>query len=191
MTPMFLRACGVVATLGLSMAAFAQTPGQQPAQPRTQTTTPAPQQAGSADQADQTVTVVGCIQSEADFRKARNLGRGGAAGTGLGVGNEFVLVDAKMAAAGATSAPSAATGTTGTAAQVYKLTANEGKASQFVGKRVEITGTLKPTEPAGASTRRPTPGEAPEVNVFAGEDLRLRELEVTSVRAMAGACPAK
>ena len=79
MTPMFLRACGVVATLGLSMAAFAQTPGQQPAQPRTQTTTPAPQQAGSADQADQTVTVVGCIQSEADFRKARNLGRGGAA----------------------------------------------------------------------------------------------------------------
>jgi hypothetical protein len=93
--------------------------------------------------------------------------------------------------ASATPAASAATGTTGTAAQVYKLTANEGKASQFVGKRVEITGTLRPTEPAGASTRRPTPGEAPEVNVFAGEDLRLRELEVTSVRAMAGACPAK
>ena len=190
MTPTFLRACGAVVALGLSMAAFAQTPAQQPAQPRTQTTTPAPQQAGSADQA---VTVVGCIQSEADFRKARNLGRGGTAGTGVGVGNEFVLIDAKMAAAaGAPPAAGAATGTTGAAAQVYKLTAkNEGKTSQFVGKRVEITGTLKPAEATGASTRRPTPGEAPRVDVFAGEDLRLRELEVTSVRATAGTCPAK
>jgi hypothetical protein len=192
MTPTFLRACGAVVAFGLNMAAFAQTPGQQPAQPRTQTTTPAPQQAGSADQADQAVTVVGCIQSEADFRKARNLGRGGTAGTGVGVGNEFVLVDAKMAAAGATPGAGAATGTTGAAAQVYKLTAaNEGKTSQFVGKRVEITGTLKPAEVTGASTRRPTAGAAPRVDVFAGEDLRLRELEVTSVRETAGACPAK
>ena len=189
MTPTFLRACGAVAALGLSMAAFAQTPAQQPAQPRTQTTTTAPQQAGSADQA---VTVVGCIQSEADFRKARNLGRGGTAGPGVGVGNEFVLIDAKMAAAGASPAAGAATGTTGAAAQVYKLTAaKEGKTSQFVGKRVEITGTLKPAEATGASTRRPTPGEAPRVDVFAGEDLRLRELEVRSVRETAGTCPAK
>ena len=188
MTPTFLRACGAVVALGLSMAAFAQTPEQQPAQPRTQTTTPAPQQAGSADQ---TVTVVGCIQSEADFRKTRNLGRGGTAGTGVGVGNEFVLIDVKMAVAGAPPAAGAATGTTGAAAQVYKLTtANEGKASQFVGKRVEITATLKPAAPAGASTRRPTAGAAPQVDVFAGEDLRLRELEVTSVRETAGNCPA-
>ena len=191
MTPTFLRACGAVAALGLSMAAFAQTTGQQPAQPRTQTTTPASQQAGSADQ---TVTVVGCIQSEADYRKARNLGRGGTAGTGVGVGNEFVLIDAKMAAAGAPPAAGAATGTTGAAAQVYKLTAaNEGKASQFVGKRVEITGTLKPAETAGAARTggRTAGGPPPRIDVFAGEDLKLRELEMTSVRETAGTCPAK
>ena len=195
MTSTLLRACGAAAALGLSMAAFAQTTGQQPAQPRTQTTTSAPQQAGSAGQ---TVTVVGCIQSEADYRKARNLGRGGTGGTGVGVGNEFVLVDARMASTGAPPAAppaaGAATGTTGPAAQAYKLTgANEGKASRFVGKRVEITGMLGPAEIAGAApTRRPTAdAPPPQIDVFAGEDLKLRELEVTSVRESAGTCPAK
>ena len=44
MTPMFLRGCSVAAGLAVSMAALAQTAGQQTgqAQPRTQTTTPAP-----------------------------------------------------------------------------------------------------------------------------------------------------
>jgi hypothetical protein len=52
MTPMFLRACSVAAGLAVSMAAFAQTTAQQPAQPqpRTQTTTPAPQDPESAGQ---------------------------------------------------------------------------------------------------------------------------------------------
>ena len=54
--------------------------------------------------------MAGCIESEADYRKARNLGRGGTAGTGVGVGNEFVLIDTKMASAGAPPAAGAATG---------------------------------------------------------------------------------
>jgi hypothetical protein len=104
------------------------------------------QQAGSADQ---TVTVVGCIQSEADYRKARNLRRGGTAGTGVGVGNEFVLIDAKMASAGAPPAAGAAPGATGAAAQAYKLTAaNEGKASPLVAVNASRS-------PARSSRRRP------------------------------------
>ena len=143
------------------------------------------------------VTVAGCIQSEADYRKARNLGRGGTAGTGVGVGNEFVLINTKLTSAGASpAAGAAATGATdtGAAAQDYKLTgANEGKASQFVGKRVEITGTLTPAETAGAArTGGPTAGgPPPRIDVFAGEDLKLRELEMTSVRETAGTCSAK
>jgi hypothetical protein len=193
MTPTFLRVCGAATALSLSMAAFAQTTGPQPAQPRPrpQTTAPAAQQAGSAGQ---TVTLVGCIQAEADYRRAGNLGRGGAGGTGVGVGNELVLIDAKITD-GARPAAGAATGTTtGAAGQDYKLTgANEGKAVQFRGKRVEITGTLKPSEPASpAATRRATSGAPPpEIDVFAGEDLKLPELQVTSVRATAGTCPAK
>jgi hypothetical protein len=138
--------------------------------------------------------VVGCIQSEADYRKARKLGRGGTAGTGVGVGNEFVLLDPKIASAGASPSAGAATGTTGAAAQPYKLTgANEGKASEFVGKRVEITGMLKPAETGGAvPARKPrVDGPAPQIDVFAGEDLKLRELEMTSVRETAGICAAK
>jgi hypothetical protein len=160
MTPMFVRVCSVAAGLAVSMAAFAQTTGQQPAQPqpRTQTTTSAPQHAESAGQM---VTVAGCIQSEADYRKARNLGRGGAAGTEVGVGNEFVLIDTKMASDGASPAAGAATGTTGAAAQDYKLTgANEGKASRFVGKRVDISardGRHLPRKMNRGDPRRETP----------------------------------
>ena len=192
MTPMFLRACGVAAALGVSMAAFAQTTGQQPAppQPRTQTT-PASPQAGSAG--GQTVTVVGCIQGEVDYRKAHNLGRGGTVGTGVGTGNEFVIIDATMASAGTPPAAGAATGTAGTAAQAYELTgANEGKATQFTGKRVEITGMLKPAETAGtAPTGGPTAGAPPRGVDVTSEDLKLRELEVTSLRETTGTCPAK
>jgi hypothetical protein len=135
----------------------------------------------------------GCIQSEADYRKAQNLGRGGAAGTNVGVGNEFVLVDAKMSSTGTAASADAATGTSGAAAQAYELTGtNEGKASQFVGKRVEITGTLKPGETAGAAaTGGPTAGAPPRGIDVAGEDLKLREVEVASVREMTGTCPAK
>ena len=192
MTATCLRARGAAAVLGLSMAALAHPTAQQreQPQPRTLTSTPAAQQAGSAGQ---TITVAGCIQSEADFRKARKLGPGGTAGTGVGVGNEFVLIDPTMASAGGPPVSGAPTGTTGAAAQPYKLTgANEGKASQFVGKRVEITGTLKPAETTGAApTRRPTAGAPPRIDVFAGEDLKLRELEITSVRETAGSCSAK
>ena len=193
MTPTFLRLCGASAALSLNMAAFAQTPKQQPPQPepRTQATTAAPQPARAAGR---TVAVVGCIQSEADFRKARNLGRGGTAGTGVGVGNEFILIDTKITSAGASQPAGTETGTTGAAAQPFKLTGtNEGKASPFVGKRVEITGTLKPAETAGATASRgkTAGGPPPQIDVFAGEDLKLRELEVTSVREATGTCPAK
>ena len=189
MTSTFLRACGAAVALGLSMPASAHA-AQQPAQAqsRTQTKAPAPSQTVSTGQS---VRVVGCIQSEADYRKARNLGRGGTAGTGVGVGNEFILIDPRMASSGASPSGGAATGTTGAAAQPYKLTGvNEGKASEFVGKRVEITGMLNTG--GAAPVRKPrADGPAPQIDVFAGEDLRLRELEVTSVREMAGTCSAK
>ena len=191
MTPTFLRACAAAAVLSVSMPALAQTPAQQPAQPqpRTQTTTAASQKAESASQ---TVTMVGCIQGEADYRKAGNLGRGGTAGSGVGVGNELVLIDAKITSAGAPPAAGAATGTTGATARDYKLTgANEGKAVQFRGKRVEVIGTIKPAASASPSSARRATDDAPQIDVFAGEDLRLPELDVTSVRATAGTCPAK
>jgi len=66
---MKLLLCGAVFSVAvaiLSMVAFAQTT------PQTQTAT---------TQQEQQVTVVGCVQREADYRRARNAGRGGVAGT--------------------------------------------------------------------------------------------------------------
>jgi len=137
----------------------------------------------------QSITVTGCIQREADYRRAAGAGRGGAVGTGVGTGNEFVLANATMgAAAGAATGTSgagatAATGTTGAAAAgtAYELTGpQEGKAEGYVGKRVEITGTLK------ASTSGATGG--PTANVPGSQDLKLRELEVASIREATGTC---
>lgn len=186
------------AVVALGMAVFSSTtvgaqdrPAGAPAPAGAQERTPPaqPQAAGAAQQ----VTVTGCVQREADYRKARDAGRGGVVGTGVGAGNEFVLAEASMPGAGATStrgagAPAAAATTGGTAA--YELTGtSEGKAEQFVGKRVEISGMLKAAETVGGRpTGGPTAGKPPEGIDIAGRDLQLRELEVSSIREVAGTC---
>jgi hypothetical protein len=150
---------------------------------------------------DQQVTVMGCIQREEDYRRARDAGRGGVAGTGVGVGNEFVLVNATMSPATGPSGtvgttPGTATGTGGATAgdNAFELTGpNEGQAAQFVGRRVEIMGQLKPAEtaPSGQPTGGATAGRPPEGIDIASQDLRLRELEISSIRPGTGSCAAQ
>ena len=169
----------VVGTVALAAAAGYQVSAQSQSQ-----TGATPQASREA----QSITVTGCIQREADYRRSAGAGRGGAVGTGVGTGNEFVLINAMMGtAAGATGTSGAgaatATGTTGAAASgsAYELTGpQEGKAEGYVGKRVEITGTLK----AAASG---SPG-GPTANVPLSQDLKLRELEVASIREATGTC---
>lgn len=186
------------AVVALGMAVFSSTTvgaqdrpagAQDRPAPAQERTTPAQPQAAGAPQQ---VTVTGCIQREADFRKARDAGRGGVAGTGVGAGNEFILADASMAS-GPTStrgagapAPAATTGGT----DAFELTgANEGKAEQLVGKRVEISGMVKAGETAGGRpTGGPTAGKPPEGIDVAGRDLQLRELEISSIREVSGTC---
>lgn len=144
----------------------------------------------STSGADQ-ITVSGCVQREADYRKAHDAGRGGVVGTGVGTGNEFVLVDASKSASGSSSAT--ATGTSGSEA-AYELTGpNEGSVGAYINKRVEITGKLKAAEVAasGAPTGGATAGEPPKGVDVVSKDLKLRELEVSSVKETSGTCPAK
>jgi hypothetical protein len=149
---------------------LAQTPSQPPA-------------ATTSTQAEQ-VTLLGCIQTESDYRRANEKDRGGVAGTGVGVGNEFILTNASMARQGLSpSAPAADT--------AYELTGpNEGKAKEFVGKRVEIIGTLKAaaTTPGGKPTGGATAGTPPSGIDVTSKDLKLRELEVVSLKAATGTC---
>lgn len=145
----------------------------------------------STSGADQ-ITVSGCVQRESDYRKAHDAGRGGVVGTGVGTGNEFVLVDASKSASASSSAT--ATGTSGSAEAAYELTGpNEGSVGAYINKRVEITGKLKAAEvsASGAPTGGATAGEPPKGVDVVSKDLKLRELEVSSVREASGTCPAK
>lgn len=151
-------------------------------------------QAGSASSMDQ-ITVTGCVQREADYRKAMEAGRGGVAGTGVGTGNEFVLTDVSKSSGASGSARSgeagSPTGTAGSAAMAYELTGpNEGQVGAYVGRRVEISGKLKPAETSagGTPTGGATAGAPPSGVDVTTKDLKLREFEVTSVRESTGAC---
>jgi len=161
---------GAAAVLAMGIAAFAQT-----TEPR-----PTSDTARAGRQAEAEVTLVGCIQREAEYRKASESGRGGPAATGLGLGNEFVLVNATRTTAGAapstTVSDCAATGS----GEAYELTGSrERDLAKFVGRRLEITGTLKEakttTAPDGAP--KPTGGFDP-----LKQDLKLFEVEIASFR---------
>src|SRR5688572_20579467 len=141
---------GCAALLALAVAASAQQP---PTQPPSASSTASPAQE---------LTVTGCVQREADYRRARDAGGGGAAGTGVGVDNEFVLINASIGSAGLATP----TGTSGTApsSAAYEMTGpNEGKLADHVGKRVEIRGKLKAAETtaSGQPTGGATAGKPP------------------------------
>jgi hypothetical protein len=164
------RVLPVLAAAVLGATVSAQTPPQTPSA------------AAPSMQAEQ-VTLVGCIQTESDYRRARDQSRGGVAGTGVGAGNEFIITNTAWAQQGLS--PKTA------ADPAYELTGeNEGKVKEFVGKRVEITGTLKPAE--ATSTGRPTggatAGKPPSGVDVTSQDLKLRELNVMSVKAATGTC---
>jgi hypothetical protein len=187
---MFSGGVGAASVVALSMVAFAQATPQQGATPQT----PAPAARAGAGQQ---VTITGCVQREADFRKSADAGKGGVAGSGVGAGNEFVLINASMSPAGSSAqasnpgAAGATTGTSGTSSTAYELTGSgEGQAEKFVGKRVEIMGMLKAAETtaSGAPTGGPTAGQPPRGVDVTSKDLQLRELEVSSVKETTGAC---
>src|SRR5688572_33437674 len=92
----FSATAAVVLTIGV--AAFAQTTEQR-----------------KVDTPETQVTLVGCIQREADYRRANDAGKGGPLGTGLRLGNEFVLVTSP---AGDADCATAGTG------EAYELTGN-------------------------------------------------------------------
>src|SRR5688572_24529970 len=137
-----------------TMAQSAQPPAQPPtAQPPTaQPPAAAPQEMKTAAQQ---VTLIGCVQKEADYRRAKDGTRGGVAGTGAGVGNEFVLINASVspAPAGTSGTPGAAKAEAPAGTEAFELTGSaETQAEAFVGKRVEITGKLKAAETSATGT---------------------------------------
>ena len=146
---------------------------------QTQEQRPVAQASGAAGE----ITLVGCVQPEADYRRQQDRGRGGVAGTGLGRGNEYILVQAIGSGSGPAETEvdcRTVEATSGAPGEAYELTGeSERKLEAYVGRKVAVTGMLKEadTEPVGTSgtVTTPTGGFDP-----LGQDLRLFELNVTS-----------
>ena len=124
------------------------------------------------------ITLVGCLQREADYRRAQDVGRGGVARTGVGLGNEYVLIQTEGAGGPGALDPNRnadCKSSTAFAGTAYELTGTrERELAQMVGRRVEITGEIKNAD----NTGRPGGFDPPVVS----NDLRLREVNVRSFR---------
>lgn len=137
--------------------------------------------AQSSRQPETSVTLTGCIQKEADYRKTHDLGKGGTLGTGAGRSDEYVLINAERGATAAPNIDCSFQGSTG----AYELTGKrEHDLKPYVGKVVQISGTMKEakTKPLPSGEQSPTGGFDP-----LKKDLRLFEVEIASFVPAAGA----
>jgi len=153
----------IAASLVASTTAFAQTPAPTTtAQDRASLATP--------------VTLIGCVQKESDYRREHNLRRGGGLQTGLGAGDEYVLINATRVTPGSAPASASADCSSASSGEAFEITGPREEAFKaFVGKRVEVSGTQKRAKLAPGG--QPTGGSDPM-----GGDLRLFEVEVSSVK---------
>ena len=130
------------------------------------------------------ITLVGCIMRESEFRDTYGPGQSGPRGPGIGLRNEYMIVDAHETAGGGPGVVE----TTGTCPPApggfptaYELTGpREKEVAPFVGKRVELTGMQKHAHTRAVGTaglRQPTGGFDP-----LGHELHLFEVEVQSFR---------
>jgi hypothetical protein len=91
---------------------------------------PLPLAAQASKPADKEVRIAGCVQWEKDYRSARNEGAGGALGTGVGVGNEFVLTRVKPEGSRKATA--------------YSITGDrEKELGRRIGQQVEVIGVIE------------------------------------------------
>ena len=130
------------------------------------------------------ITLVGCIMRESAYRDMYGPGQSGPRGPGLGLRNEYMIVDAHEVSAGG----SGVVETTGTCTPApggfpaaYELTGpREREVAPFLGRRVELTGMQKRAHTRAVGTsglRQPTGGFDP-----LGHELHIFEVEINSVR---------
>jgi hypothetical protein len=100
------------------------------------------------------VTVLGCVQKESGYRAQQNDGKGGAANTGLGVANEFVLRSAKSV--NAETLKPIDNGRSGS--ENYSLTGKlEGEVQPAVGQQIAVTGYVEKATSEGTNRVKDLP----------------------------------
>jgi LPXTG-motif cell wall-anchored protein len=171
------RIAGSIATTFIvSAAAFAQAAFAQSEKA-------APPSSTQAENAGGSMTVVGCLIREADYRKAHNLGKGALGGVGLG--DEFVLVDA-MPASNSTAAPSSGTCTETGAGKAYRTTGKlEEQLKPFVGHRIEVTGQFDHERDAKTAAGETDAKLPPEIRIASYRAASGRQAPATASAAPA------
>jgi hypothetical protein len=143
-------------------------------------------QTDAVDDEAHSVTLVGCIMRESDFRDMYGPGQSGPRGPGIGLRNEYMLVDAHpVTPSGSNPGVVETTGSCppapGGFPTAYELTGpREKEVASFLGHRVELTGMQKRAKTRAVGTsgmREPTGGFDP-----LGHELHLFEVEVASFR---------
>ena len=129
------------------------------------------------------ITLVGCVMYESEFRDLYGPGRSGPKGPGIGLRDEYVLVDAHELTSGAQlttqdlapcpTAPGVSP------ANAYELTgSSEKEAAAYVGRRVQVSGIRKAANvETVAGVLEPTGGFDP-----LGHELHLFEVELSSIQ---------
>ena len=173
-------ACSSLVGAAQSPTSTTPPPAQQ-AEPQPQPQTPPP-----AAIAQGSATLTGCVYKEKDIP-----GRAPNVAEKAGVLEDYILADVRPAAASGGTA--GAIGTSGTTAKapMYKLEliADE-KLQAVVGKRVEVTGRID-AEAGDAKAQPATPPTTSPTDKAIGHDkIDLPEFEVSSMKEVAGNCPA-
>jgi hypothetical protein len=139
--------------------------------------------ASAQESPERDITLVGCVMRESVYRDTYGPGLSGPRGPGIGVRNEYMLVDAREIAPGETitGEVTACPGPGSTFPTAYELTGSrEEEIAEYVGRRVVITGIQKEAKvrPVGTSgTLRPTGGFDP-----LGHEMHLFEVELNTFR---------
>ena len=142
------------------------------------------------------VTLVGCVMRESDYRDTYGPGLSGVRGPGIGLLDEYMLVDAREIPSGTIPPDAAAACPAGgtTFPTAYELTGpREKEIAEYVGRRVVLTGIQKEAKvrPVGTSgVLRPTGGFDPlghEMHLFEVEATTFRDVTATLAEAPAAA----
>ena len=146
-----------------------------PSSPSPTTSTPSRQTSSASS------TFVGCLYAESQIP-----GRAPNVAERAGVAEDFILANATMSGATTPGATPGAAGTSGTtrAAGMYKVEdISSDRLKPLVGKRVEVMGSVDPegSAPAGAASPNRSLG---------GDAVSLAEIKATSIKEVAGTCPA-
>jgi hypothetical protein len=160
-----------------------QTPAQGAQAPRT----PA-QGAAATEQKSAATTLIGCVYRERDVP-----GRAPNVAERVGILEDYIFAEvpsSPVAANQPSTGTGGAVGTSGTAAAMYKIEfVDDDKLKDLVGKRVEVVGRI---DAEAGDSAKPAAGTATTTTdkVIGRDRVDLAELEVSSIKEVAGTCPA-